>query len=57
MPGLSLLHKNITFKIPDSSAPKMAVDFSENKLLISDPRRLFSILTENSTIIPTFVIA
>lgn len=57
LPGLSMLHHNITYKIPDSSAIKMSLNQNENMLLATNPLKLYNILTENNKIKPTFIIA
>lgn len=57
MHGVSTLGKNVNYRIPDSSAIKMALKESENDLLKTDPNKIFNILTKNETVKPNFIIS
>ena len=50
------MHRPIAFRIPDGSAVKMSVNESENELLVSDPARLYGILSRGGRIRPTFIL-
>lgn len=54
--GASVLHKNISFKIPNASPFKMKLNLSEDKYLTENPEKLFKILTKDDKH-PEFIIA